>query len=267
MGLWLQRERRGTVPTPWTHILNEEKDQVSKRNNPNLGSRSTEISEALHWLKGNTWHLHTGRRKRLPPSHQLFHMFCYSTSKIHNRFPKLLKIRGKKRDRESHTRVAISTVVRYSFWIGIRDCISPEVFNQQPSGSFFPFGPESKYDRSWFFHCKSFCITRTTKAESLEFDASFTLWFVKQRFTVLSDDTGLCYVADTNSLTSTLLFLVTISLVFKLDERVPQSTEFSIYLQWLYFFHIMEVTKRLLRSDTEQRVLIYRCSFFNSRIH
>lgn len=71
-------------------------------------------------------------------------MFCYSTSKIHNRLSKLLKIRGKKRDRESHTRVAISTVVRYSFWTGTRDCFSPEILNQQPRGILFPLWPRQQ---------------------------------------------------------------------------------------------------------------------------
>lgn len=40
--------------------MDEGKDQVTKRSNHNLGSRSTEtdISEALHWLKRNTWHIY-----------------------------------------------------------------------------------------------------------------------------------------------------------------------------------------------------------------
>lgn len=103
MGLRLQSKQHGTVPTLWTHIWDEEKDQVSKRSNHNLGSRSTEtdISEALHWLKRNTWHVHTEGGKGLPLSHELFSIFCYSMSKIHNRLSELLKIRGEKRDREN----------------------------------------------------------------------------------------------------------------------------------------------------------------------
>lgn len=62
-------------------------------------------------------------------------------------FRKLEEERGT----EKIIRVAISTVVRYSLWIEIWDCLSPGIFNQQPTGIVFPFGPEGKDDRSWFF--------------------------------------------------------------------------------------------------------------------
>lgn len=85
-----------------------------------------------------------------------------------------------KRGTEKILRVAISTVVRHSLWIEIWDCISPEIFSQQLTGIIFPFGPEGKDDRSWFFLCKSLCMIRAKTAESLESDAHSRLRFIKE---------------------------------------------------------------------------------------
>lgn len=60
------------------------------------------------------------------------------TPQIQSILSKILKTKGEK-ETESHTRAVISTVARYAFWIGIWDCVSPELFNQQPRGIFiFP---------------------------------------------------------------------------------------------------------------------------------
>lgn len=102
---------------------------------------------------------------------------------------------GKKRETESHTRAVISTVARYAFWIGIWDCASPKIFNQQPRGIFtFPPAQRAGVTEVGAFIATP-CTIRTIKAESLGFDVAFRLWFFKdciqQGFTVLSNDTHL----------------------------------------------------------------------------
>lgn len=99
----------------WTYILDKEKDQVSKRSNHNLGSRNTEtdISEALHWLKRNTWHFHTGGGKQLPCPMNCFVCFAILCPKYTLDFQNFRKLE-EKRGTEKIIRVAISTVVRYS---------------------------------------------------------------------------------------------------------------------------------------------------------
>lgn len=49
-----------------------------------------------------------------------------------------------KKGTEKILRVAISTVVRYSLWTEIWECMSPEIFIQQPTGIVFPLVPEGK---------------------------------------------------------------------------------------------------------------------------
>lgn len=167
MGLWLQSKWHGTVPTLWTYIMDEEKDQVSERSNHNLGSRSMETSQRHCTGSRGTLGIYTqGDENDCHCPINCFICFAILCPKYTIDFQNFRKLE-EKRGTEKIIGVAISTAIRYSLWIEIWDCTSPEIFNQQPTGIVFPFGPEGKGDRSWFFLCKSLGMIRAEIAQSL----------------------------------------------------------------------------------------------------